>query len=95
MNKVNLTFGGSVLCNWEGLPTVLSTYQAIADTYSLEKTRFKIAIDHDREVTGVEFGYYKPGLLESELQTFNDTWKDTTDTYSITRGITVIDYYEE
>ena len=93
--KLNLTFGGYVICDWDGISTVIETYKTIASTYDLTKTQFRVEMNQDQELQGVTFGYAMHALNETDLQTFNDTWELICTTYSIVRGITVIEYYTE
>lgn len=94
MANVRLSFGGFKACDWNSLIAVITGYVDLATTHTLEMEGFDLKFDHHGEIrtlVGVNFLYNKT-ILESELQVFNDTWRQIAIDHSIARGNTDIKY---
>ncbi len=97
IRKVDILFGGDYECSESELGAVKDTYNAWATTYGLLKRGYKILNtnnpDGSKTFRGVRFKYAKIGLLESDLQVFNETWYNLTIPLLIERHTTDIMYY--
>lgn len=93
---VNLTFGGTVAASETTVDDIWNTYKAIADGNGLVRKPHGFVINYHPStgtVVSVEFWYQKNGMLESQLQIFNESWYNLAVQYSIARLSTEVEYY--